>query len=119
MPFHCNICEEESAKICIACTKDSCENHLCVKCGRCSDCCGCEVALNETGHDHLDQVHADHVVVEQVEVQMEQVTIVEERTTTMSAGGSGPLLAAEPLVEPTGIPAEDVAGEASDEEFPR
>jgi hypothetical protein len=47
MPFTCAICEEESTRICIACTKDSCENHLCEKCGRCSDCCGCEVTLNE------------------------------------------------------------------------
>ncbi len=47
MPFTCSICEETSTRICIACTKDSCENHLCEKCGRCSDCCGCEVSLNE------------------------------------------------------------------------
>jgi hypothetical protein len=47
MPFNCSICEEESTRICVACTKDSCENHLCEKCGRCSDCCGCEVSLNE------------------------------------------------------------------------
>ena len=46
MPFTCSICEEESTRICVACTKDSCDNHLCEKCRRCSDCCGCEVALN-------------------------------------------------------------------------
>ncbi|MGO9229561.1 MAG: hypothetical protein ACLQKA_10190 [Bryobacteraceae bacterium] len=28
------------------CTKDACENHLCVKCLKCSDCCECEVALD-------------------------------------------------------------------------
>jgi hypothetical protein len=29
------------------CTKDACNNHLCDKCGRCSDCCECEVSLTE------------------------------------------------------------------------
>jgi hypothetical protein len=105
MPFQCSICEEESTKICIACTKDSCQNHLCLKCGRCSDCCGCEVALNETEHLHAEHVYVEHTVV--------------EHTTVMSAGGADSLLAAEPPVEPSGIPAEDVAGEASDEELPR
>jgi hypothetical protein len=105
MPFHCSICEEESTKICIACTKDTCQNHLCEKCGRCSDCCGCEVALDETDHAHLDHVPVEHAMAGQ--------------TTTMSAGSADPLLAAESLIEPAGIPAEDVAGEASDEELPR
>ena len=40
--FVCNICEEESQRICLQCTKDACENHLCEKCARCSDCCTCE-----------------------------------------------------------------------------
>jgi hypothetical protein len=47
MPFTCSICGEESTRICVRCTKDACENHLCEKCGRCSDCCECEVALVE------------------------------------------------------------------------
>ena len=47
MAFNCTICEQESTRICVACTKDTCANHLCLKCGRCSDCCGCEVSLNE------------------------------------------------------------------------
>jgi hypothetical protein len=45
MPFFCSICEEESTRICASCTKDTCGNHLCDKCGCCSDCCGCDVAL--------------------------------------------------------------------------
>ena len=45
MPFTCSICEEESTRICARCTKDSCNNHLCEKCLRCSDCCECEVVL--------------------------------------------------------------------------
>src|SRR5580704_14383734 len=45
MPFTCSICAEESTRICVRCTKDSCDNHLCEKCRKCSDCCECEVAL--------------------------------------------------------------------------
>ena len=44
--FICSICEAESTRICVHCTKDACENHLCEKCGRCSDCCSCEVRLD-------------------------------------------------------------------------
>jgi len=49
MPFLCNICGEESTKICARCTKDACDNHLCEKCLRCSDCCECEVTLSDVG----------------------------------------------------------------------
>jgi len=48
MPFPCSICEEVSTRICARCTKDACDNHLCEKCLRCSDCCECEVALDAT-----------------------------------------------------------------------
>lgn len=51
MPFVCNICEEHSTRICVQCTKDTCANHLCEKCGACSDCCDCEIRLDE---DFLD-----------------------------------------------------------------
>ena len=47
MPFTCSICGESSTRICARCTKDACDNHLCEKCLRCSDCCECEVALRE------------------------------------------------------------------------
>jgi len=47
MPFQCSICAEESTRICARCTKDACNNHLCEKCLRCSDCCECEVHLSE------------------------------------------------------------------------
>ncbi len=40
--FTCSICDEPSTQICCWCTKDACENHLCEKCSRCSDCCVCE-----------------------------------------------------------------------------
>jgi hypothetical protein len=50
MPFMCSICAEESTRICARCTKDACDNHLCEKCLRCSDCCECEVTLADTLH---------------------------------------------------------------------
>jgi hypothetical protein len=40
--FTCSICGEPSGTICCWCTKDACENHVCVKCRRCSDCCDCD-----------------------------------------------------------------------------
>ena len=47
MPFACSICEQESTRICVFCTKDACNIHICARCGYCSDCCPCEVPLNE------------------------------------------------------------------------
>jgi hypothetical protein len=44
----CSICGEESTRICSRCTKDACNNHLCEKCYRCSDCCECEVTLSDS-----------------------------------------------------------------------
>lgn len=41
--FRCSICEEPSLQICAWCTKDACDNHICQKCRRCSDCCACEL----------------------------------------------------------------------------
>ena len=49
MPFMCSICAEESTRICARCTKDACNNHLCDKCLRCSDCCECEITLSDKG----------------------------------------------------------------------
>ena len=56
MPFVCNICGEESTQICARCTKDACDNHLCRKCHRCSDCCECEVTLDEPLHEQARPV---------------------------------------------------------------
>ena len=47
MPFSCTICAEESTSICARCTQDTCRNHLCERCRKCSDCCECEIALEE------------------------------------------------------------------------
>lgn len=57
MPFTCSICGEESTRICARCTKDSCNNHLCDKCLRCSDCCECEVVLSEAPRPVVRPVH--------------------------------------------------------------
>ncbi len=49
LTFTCSICGEASQDICVYCTKDTCENHMCQKCRRCSDCCVCETpVLKET-----------------------------------------------------------------------
>jgi hypothetical protein len=56
MPFTCSICGEESTRICVRCTKDACNNHICEKCLRCSDCCECEVALSEPTHETVRMV---------------------------------------------------------------
>jgi len=61
MPFHCAICAEESTSICARCTQDTCANHLCEKCLRCSDCCECEVHLDEPAHEPARfATHAGH-----------------------------------------------------------
>ena len=46
LTFTCTICGEPSTSICVYCTKDTCDNHLCTKCRRCSDCCECELRAN-------------------------------------------------------------------------
>lgn len=45
--FVCSICGEASVSICVYCTKDACPNHLCDHCARCSDCCECDIRLDE------------------------------------------------------------------------
>lgn len=40
--FTCSICGDRSTEICVCCTKDTCPNHLCRKCHRCSECCVCD-----------------------------------------------------------------------------
>jgi hypothetical protein len=52
MPFTCSICDAESTRICERCTKDACDNHICEKCRRCSDCCECEVRLDEPAYEN-------------------------------------------------------------------
>ncbi len=47
MAYICSICEQESTRICVSCTKDTCDDHLCGICKSCSDCCPHEVQLEE------------------------------------------------------------------------
>ena len=47
MPFPCSICEQDATRICVSCTKDACSNHLCERCACCSDCCECDLILQE------------------------------------------------------------------------
>ncbi len=49
--FVCSICEAQSTRICVKCTKDTCANHLCEKCAACSDCCDCEIRLDPEESD--------------------------------------------------------------------
>ena len=49
--FSCSICGEPSTHICVYCTKDACHNHLCGRCHRCSDCCQCDLPLDEPEDD--------------------------------------------------------------------
>jgi hypothetical protein len=56
MPFQCSICDEPSTRICVRCTKDACDNHLCERCLKCSDCCECEVALDAAPR-HAPVIH--------------------------------------------------------------
>jgi hypothetical protein len=62
VPFSCSICEQESTRICGFCTKDACEMHICERCGCCSDCCQCEVPLDEPVHAHAE-APPEHVAV--------------------------------------------------------
>src|SRR5580658_8617883 len=57
--FECSICAESSQTICVYCTKDACENHLCERCHRCSDCCTCDMTVREeNGHAiHQHEFH--------------------------------------------------------------
>lgn len=45
--FNCSICGDASHKICVYCTKDACNNHLCHRCMCCSECCHCDMPTNE------------------------------------------------------------------------
>jgi hypothetical protein len=75
MPFTCSICGEESTRICVRCTKDACDNHLCEKCRKCSDCCECEVALTPQVHETVREVV--HPVAEEAPLVEEAPAVVE------------------------------------------
>ena len=123
MPFTCSICAEDSTRICVRCTKDACDNHLCEKCRKCSDCCECEVALSPHAPESVREAihpvvaHAEPVVEAPpaAEVQLEPVQV--EPATPPVAEAPTP---AEPVAEfplPSESPAE-VTQESSAEAMP-
>ncbi|MGE5646495.1 MAG: hypothetical protein ACM336_11950 [Acidobacteriota bacterium] len=57
--FTCSICGDPSTAICVYCTKDTCANHLCSKCRRCSDCCECEVPLSQKPEARRQETEAE------------------------------------------------------------
>lgn len=64
LTFTCSICGEPSESICVYCTKDTCPNHLCERCFRCSDCCECNFRRQEAApavtHPHAPPVTHAH-----------------------------------------------------------
>jgi hypothetical protein len=69
LTFTCSICGEPSREICNYCTKDACSNHICDKCQRCSDCCECEVHLDERPQPvrpsvYVEQPHTEEPVID-------------------------------------------------------
>ncbi len=162
MPFQCAICEEESHQICVFCTKDTCGNHICEKCLRCSDCCGCEVPLEEyhepeaaeapeaagevlaaaagastsaepggapgpgpaeasagagSGGADIADAGGDGISETGGSTSPAGDTNVRATAADGSVGGAETLFGAEPVAEPAGIPAEDVAGQAADKDL--
>jgi len=100
MPFQCSICGEESTRICVRCTKDACDNHVCEKCRKCSDCCECEVALAAHAPESVRAVlHGEMAQAAQAEAAAEPVA---ETPVDAAAGtdASAPAPLAGP--EPTG-----------------
>ncbi len=92
MPFSCSICVEESTRICVRCTKDACDNHLCEKCRKCSDCCECEVAL--APHPPETVREAMHAAVAHAET-VAEVAVVPEMPANATVQAPGPVSEAE------------------------
>jgi hypothetical protein len=100
--FTCNICGEESTRICARCTKDTCNNHLCEKCLRCSDCCECEITRDES-------------VRPVVRPPAEAITPVAEEAILESPLVEEPTLEAPPEVAVEGAPVPDESPEPDQE----
>ena len=93
MPFACSICDQESTRICEYCTKDTCVDHLCAECLRCSDCCECDVPLTPqpNGVPLLPDVAPDMMpdaVPDQTAA--ERVPITEEEPLRQAEAAPGP-----------------------------
>jgi hypothetical protein len=65
--FTCSICGDPSRSICVYCTKDACDNHLCERCRRCSDCCECGVRMDKPASD----IPVEHAGIPDVELTVE------------------------------------------------
>lgn len=78
--FTCSICGETSHEICVYCTKDTCVNHLCERCHRCSDCCVCESPLVREQQAEVVPVE-DEVIEPEPEAAVEEEEEVLEETT--------------------------------------
>jgi hypothetical protein len=74
LTFTCSICGEPSVSICVYCTKDGCPNHLCERCLRCSDCCECELRLDEHPEHELAHAAVHEPTIEEIGI----VEIVED-----------------------------------------
>ncbi|MFZ0932969.1 MAG: hypothetical protein WB579_26280 [Bryobacteraceae bacterium] len=105
MPFHCSICDEPSTRICVRCTKDACDNHICEKCLRCSDCCECEVALNATRRV-APIVHTPPAPEPELEAVTEDRTASAAEPPASEAPASDPAALAEPCVSDPLAPAD-------------
>jgi hypothetical protein len=107
VPYSCSICEQESTRICVFCTKDACGIHICDRCCCCSDCCQCDVPLEETIHvpaeavaQPVAEVHDD---MPELDVPAELLDLTEESTQ--------PALPSEPLAETHPLASEESAAE--------
>jgi len=99
VPFSCSICEQESTRICAFCTKDACAMHLCERCGSCSDCCECDVPLDQPEGTHVEVRHEHQRIVVSAEPLSSPEPVPE------------PVLASEPWPEPQSPDSPDESAE--------
>src|ERR1700690_3304013 len=97
MPFSCSICGEPSTRICVRCTKDACDNHICEKCLKCSDCCECEVALDAAPRT-APAVHTPHAPEPEAEAiaGAEEAEVEDEVEAAATKPAPDPSVAPEP-----------------------
>ncbi|HEX4747920.1 MAG TPA: hypothetical protein VH302_00125 [Bryobacteraceae bacterium] len=74
----CSICGETSHEICVYCTKDTCANHMCERCHRCSDCCVCESPIIR--EDKVEEAPIESVVEPEPEIAIEKEEVFQEAT---------------------------------------
>jgi hypothetical protein len=118
VPYACSICEQESTRICLFCTKDACGIHICDRCGCCSDCCQCDVPLEETAHvpsaasaeAAAQPVPEAHDAMPELAVPAELLSLTEENlqpappSEPLAASEAHPLTSEESAAEPWETP---------------